>query len=116
MIAEGNTGRKGKGGFYRMTKAGRERVLEAIDLSTGEYRPAAKPKLQAVEATRRDLGALVRHPSPAGEYAQAVLVQVLAYAASLVPDIADDIASVDEAMSSMRRCGSATLGPRGRSS
>jgi len=98
MIAEGRIGRKAKGGFYRMSKAGKERTLEAIDLKTGEYRPAAKSKLEAIEAARRDLGALVRHPSPAGQYANAVLVQVLAYAASLVPAIADDISSVDEAM------------------
>ena len=98
MIAEGNVGRKGKGGFYRMNKAGKERVLESIDLATGEYRPSTKPKLEAVEAGRRDPGALARHASPAGEYARAVLVQVLAYAASLVPAIADGIASVDEAM------------------
>ncbi len=98
MIAEGSTGRKGKGGFYRVTRAGAERVREAIDLKTGEYRAASKPKLEAVEAGRRNLGALVRHRSPAGEYAHAVLVQVLCYAASLVPEIADDIPSVDEAM------------------
>ena len=98
MIAEGRVGRKAKSGFYRMSKSGKERTLEAIDLQSGEYRPAAKSKLEAVEAGRRDLGALVRHPSPAGQYAHAVLVQVLAYAASLVPAIADDIPSVDEAM------------------
>ena len=98
MIAEGRVGRKAKGGFYRMSKAGSERTLEAVDLKTGEYRPAAKSKLDAVEAGRRDPGALVRHPSPAGQYANAVLVQVLAYAASLVPAIADDIPSVDQAM------------------
>ncbi len=98
MIAEGRIGRKAKGGFYRMSKAGKERTLEAVDLKTGDYRPAAKSKLDAVEAGRRDLGALVRHPSTAGEYARAVLVQVLTYAASLVPAIADDIPSVDEAM------------------
>ncbi len=97
MIAEGNVGRKGKGGFYRM-RAGKKRVREAIDLATGEYRLAVTPRLEAVEAAGRDLGVLVRHPSPAGEYAHAVLVQVLAYAASLVPAIADDIASVDEAL------------------
>ncbi len=98
MIAEGNTGRKGKGGFYRMNRAGKERVLEAIDLATGEYRPSVKAKLEAAEAGRRDLRRLVQHPSPAGEYARAVLVQTLAYAASLVPAIADDIPSVDQAM------------------
>ena len=98
MIAEGNTGRKGKGGFYRMTKAGGERVREAMDLATGEYRPARKPRVEAADAGRRNLAALADHPSPAGEYAKAVLVQTLAYAASLVPAIADDIPSVDQAM------------------
>ena len=54
MIADGNTGRKGKGGFYRLNKA---RQKEAMDLVSGEYRPATKPKPEAVEAGRRDLGA-----------------------------------------------------------
>ena len=98
MIEEGNTGRKGKGGFYRMDRRGAERVKQAVDLATGEYRTATKPKLEAVDAGRRDLRALVGHPSPAGRYARAVLVQTLTYAASLVPEIAQDVASVDEAM------------------
>ncbi len=98
MIAEGRTGRKGGGGFYRMNKAGGGRVLEAVDLATGAYRTAGKPKLDAAEAGKRDLRGLVMHPSPAGQYAEAVLVQVLGYAASLVPEIAEDVPSVDEAM------------------
>ena len=66
MIAEGRVGRKAKGGFYRMDKSGGERSLLALDLSTGEYRPATKPRLAAVEAGKRDLRALVRrglHPA-----------------------------------------------------
>ena len=94
MIAEGNTGRKGKGGFYRMDRSGKDRVLQAIDLKTGEYRISAPAKLDGV----RDPAALVRHAGPSGDYARAVLVQVLAYAASLVPAIASDIPSVDDAM------------------
>ena len=39
MIADGYTGRKGKGGFYRMTRTQEGRVREAIDLKTGAYRP-----------------------------------------------------------------------------
>ncbi len=35
MIAEGYTGRKGKGGFYRLVREGEEKRLEAIDLKTG---------------------------------------------------------------------------------
>ena len=98
MIEQGNTGRKGRGGFYRLDRVGKERVKYSIDLQTGEYSPSTKPRLDAVEAGRRDLGALVRHASPAGDYARAVLVQTLTYAASLVPEIAGDVASVDEAM------------------
>ncbi len=99
MIAEGSTGRKGKGGFYRMTKSGpglgkNERMLEAIDLATGSYRPATKPRLE----TGNDLTALVISDSPAGAYIRAVLVRTLTYAAGLVPEIANDIAAVDEAM------------------
>ncbi len=93
MIAEGKIGRKAKGGFYRQTRKGAERVRETIDLTTGEYRPGIKASLDA-----RDAQALVAHPSPVGAYGRAVLVQVLAYAASLVPEIAADIPSVDQAM------------------
>ncbi|HEX7969084.1 MAG TPA: 3-hydroxyacyl-CoA dehydrogenase family protein, partial [Stellaceae bacterium] len=45
MIADGYTGRKGKGGFYRMTRTAEGRVKEAIDLQTGAYRPTADPML-----------------------------------------------------------------------
>ena len=40
MIETGYTGRKGKGGFYRLNTAGGERIKEAIDLETGEYHAA----------------------------------------------------------------------------
>ncbi len=95
MIADGNIGRKGKGGFYRMPKS---KIKESIDLVTGDYAVSEKPKLEAVDAGRKDLLALVQHSSPAGEYARAVLVQTLSYAAALVPEIVDDIPSVDQAM------------------
>ncbi len=98
MIEQGNIGRKGAGGFYRLERRGDERVMQAIDLATGEYRTATKPTPDAVEAGRRNLRGLVEHPSSAGAYAKAVLVQVLAYAASLVPEVVGDILSVDQAM------------------
>jgi 3-hydroxyacyl-CoA dehydrogenase len=39
MISEGRTGRKGKGGFYRLVGRDGGRVKESVDLSTGSYRP-----------------------------------------------------------------------------
>jgi len=99
MIAEGYTGRKGKGGFYRLDTSTGKRVKEAIDLTTGEYRKATKPSFASVKAARKKgLRALVEHGDKGGQYAWRVLSRTLGYAASLVPEIADDIAAVDEAM------------------
>ncbi len=98
MIAQGSTGRKGKGGFYRLNRAGGKKVKEALDLKTGEYHPANQPSLASVEAGRKGLRALVEHPDRGGQYAWRVLSHTLSYAAALVPQIADHIHAVDEAM------------------
>lgn len=99
MIEEGYTGRKGKGGFYRLNKSGGKRVKEARSLATGDYAPAAKPALESLQASKAGgLRALVEHEDRGGRYAWAVLSQTLAYAASLVPEIADDIHAVDRAL------------------
>ncbi|ATE66931.1 3-hydroxyacyl-CoA dehydrogenase/enoyl-CoA hydratase family protein [Rhizorhabdus dicambivorans] len=92
MIAEGYTGRKGKGGFYRINREAGKRK-EALDLATGEYRPTIK-----AEAPRAKLPQLVAMPGKTGDFAWAVLGQVLSYAASLVGTIADDIVAIDDAM------------------
>jgi 3-hydroxyacyl-CoA dehydrogenase len=103
MIAAGLTGRKGKGGFYRMEKGeGGSKRLLAIDLRTGEYRPAVeKPRLDSLEASKKGgPAALLEHPDKGGRFARRMITQTLAYAASLLPEICDRISSVDEAMKS----------------
>ncbi|WP_395697351.1 3-hydroxyacyl-CoA dehydrogenase NAD-binding domain-containing protein [Methylocella sp.] len=95
MIAEGYTGRKGKGGFYRINREAGKRK-EAIDLVSGVYRSAREPQIEALEERR--LASLLAHGSKHGRYAARVLVATLAYAASLVGEAADDVASIDEAM------------------
>jgi 3-hydroxyacyl-CoA dehydrogenase len=92
LISEGMTGRKGKGGFYRA------KGKEVLDLKTGEYRPVARPDLAAAAAGKKGLRALAEYPDKYGAYAKDVLVNVLGYCASLVPEIADDICAVDAAM------------------
>ncbi len=98
MIKDGYTGRKGKGGFYRLNTDGGKKVKEVIDLKTGEYQEAARPKLASVDGSKKGLRFLVEHSDIGGKYAREVLFKTLAYSASLVPEIADDIASVDQAM------------------
>ncbi len=93
MISEGYTGRKGKGGFYRMNKDGGKRTLEAVDLKSGEYRTAATPSVP-----KGNLKQLVEQPGTIGDYAWAVLGNTAAYAALLVPEISDTIVGVDDAM------------------
>lgn len=97
MIADGYTGRKGKGGFYRLNKeAGRRK--EAVDLVTGDYRSVVKPLGPTGAAAKGDLRALVDTKGPIGEYAWAVLGGTLAYAAGLVPEAAASVVAIDEAM------------------
>ena len=99
MVAGGYTGRKGKGGFYRLRREGGERIKESIDLATGEYRRSERARLACVEAAKAGgERALVEHDSEEGRYAWRVLSSVLAYSASLVPEISDDVAGVDAAM------------------
>jgi 3-hydroxyacyl-CoA dehydrogenase len=98
MIADGYTGRKGKGGFYRLGRDTNGRRKEAIDLAAGEYRPTIKPLGPTGRAAKGDLRALVETKGPIGEYAWAVLGGTLAYAAGLVPSAAADIVAIDDAM------------------
>jgi 3-hydroxyacyl-CoA dehydrogenase len=98
MIAEGFTGRKGKGGFYRLNRSGGGKVKEAMDLSTGSYRPEQKRELPELTGAPKDLRGLLSADSKFGRYAWRVLGQTLSYAAALVPEAADDIDAIDEAM------------------
>jgi 3-hydroxyacyl-CoA dehydrogenase len=93
LIASKRTGRKAGAGFYRRQKGG---AREAVDLTTGDYRPHQASRLESAEA--RHAAALLAHPDRGGAYARAVMLDVLAYAASLVPAIADGIEDVDAAM------------------
>ncbi len=95
MIAEGFTGRKGKGGFYRFDKATRTKL--SLDLATGEYRPEAKPS-ELPGKTGKDLAALIAEPGKIGTYAWTILGNTLSYAAMLVGEAADDVVAIDDAM------------------
>ncbi len=96
MIADGFTGRKGKGGFYRVRRDGDKRIKEAIDLTSGEYRGARVAALP--ENAARDPRALLTRGDKFGAYARRVIAHTLAYAARLVPEAAEDITAIDEAM------------------
>ncbi len=98
MIESGYNGRKGKGGFYRLNTVNGEKIKEVIDLQTGEYCAAKRPKVTAAERAKKSWRNMLEHNDKVAQYANKVMLKTLAYTASLVPQISDDIYSIDEAM------------------
>ena len=102
MIATGYTGRKGKGGFYKMTKNGAQRLKEAVNLATGEYHPVKAVSLPSLDAALSDrktgLKTLLSGDDKGSQFAWGMLAPVFAYAADLVGEIADTLVEIDEGM------------------
>ena len=99
MIEEGYTGRKGKGGFYRLNRDDGKKVKEARDLSSGEYRKAnRRAAFPSAKMGKRGLSALMDCDDDGARFVTDVLLDALAYAAFIVPDVSDDIYSIDRAM------------------
>jgi 3-hydroxyacyl-CoA dehydrogenase len=98
MIADGYTGRKGKGGFYRLNETAGKRVKESINLQTGGYQPSEKFALPDLPKTQDELRAFLTNDDMMNRFAWQVLSNTLVYSASLIPEISDDIFSVDTAM------------------
>ena len=103
MIDAGYTGRKGKGGFYRLDPDADGKVKQALRIDQehfdeSQYEKAKKPKLKSGSVKKLNIKDVITTDDEGGRYAWAVLRQTLTYAASLVPEIADDVYAVDRAM------------------
>ncbi len=98
MLERGQLGRKARtlGGFGRVQKLDDgSKKKETFDLVTEQWRDTAEPDLAGVPA---DLGAVLFEDSPQGELAWQIFGGTLRYAAGLVPEIADDIVNIDNAI------------------
>ncbi len=106
MIAQGFTGDKGKGGFYRLDANGAEL---ALDLNTGTARPRhqdlpVKAKRAAASLIKGDnvLLELIKHTDENDEdqvqFCRNILARVLGYAASLIPSVTTSPQDIDDAM------------------
>jgi 3-hydroxyacyl-CoA dehydrogenase len=98
MIDKGYTGRKGLGGFYRLKEEGGQKIKEAMNLKTGEYAVQLKPQIPGLDLAKKDLKAFLSQDTEAARFAWAVMSDALHYAASLVPEITDEIIYVDRAI------------------
>ena len=92
MYDNGQLGRKTGGGFYRIQKLDNgEKKKEVFDLSNLEWRDFKKISIEG------DLS-LMLEDTEQGNYLWQVMGSTLAYAADLIPEIADDILNIDRAM------------------
>jgi 3-hydroxyacyl-CoA dehydrogenase len=100
LVKEGRLGRKTDAGFYK--KVGKDILV--LDLETFDYRPQRDVRFASLEMASREKGvgarlkALVEGDDRAARYAWRLLSETLLYAARRVPEIADEIVSVDRAL------------------
>jgi 3-hydroxyacyl-CoA dehydrogenase len=102
MLERGQLGRKARdlGGFGRVQKlADGTKRSETFDLLSEHWREASEPSFDGVTGeTLGDPGALMFDDSAQGRLAWQIFGGTLRYAAGLVPEIADDIVNIDNAI------------------
>ena len=104
MVARGWLGAKSGQGFYKREETDGGREILVLDPKTLEYRPQRSldaPSLRAVrklEDTGDRISALARADDDAGRLAWRILSRLFAFAAAKIPEVADEIASIDNAM------------------
>ena len=95
LIKTGYTGRKGKGGFYRINKSDGKKVLEALDLKKNKYFPSKKIDLKIDKV---NLLKLINRKDKYGEFAWSVISKIILYSSSLIPKITKEYNDIDEAL------------------
>jgi len=104
MVEKRMIGQKTGQGFFKQIKSAQGKEIVALDTHTLEYRPSTKPKFPSLDAAKtaktlpEKLKALVYGKDKGSEFVWSVFKKVLLYAADKTYEIADDIASVDQAM------------------
>ena len=100
-------GNKSGQGFYKRTKERDERgkkVILALDLETLEYKPTEKPSLPSLKLAKqiddlpKRIQAIFKSEDKGGELIRKSLLGLFAYVSNRIPEIADDLYSIDDAM------------------
>jgi 3-hydroxyacyl-CoA dehydrogenase len=103
MIDRKWLGNKTDQGFYKKVETDGKREFRALDLKTLDHRTPDEPRFASIGAGRdiedpaERIGKLANADDRAGQYAWYVLSRLAVYAASVVPEISDDILSIDRA-------------------
>lgn len=104
MLDQGMLGDKTGRGFYEKRKGDAGSEIWTLDWRSLDYVPRAPTDFESLQAIRsvRETGervrTLVNQSDDGGQFAWRCLRNVLAYTATAIPEISDDLPSVDRAM------------------
>jgi 3-hydroxyacyl-CoA dehydrogenase len=105
MIENNWLGDKTNQGFYKKSKAkDGSRVIEALDLNSMEYKPKDKPRFDSIGKARQanrlksKIGILYDGGDEAADFYKDVTTAILAYSANRIPEIADNLYQIDDAL------------------
>ena len=104
MIENGQLGNKTRQGFYKKEKVDGKRKIFYYDYTSGEYKPLEKPKFPSVMAVKQvddpamKLKMVVNGSDKGAEFAWKSIRDTLIYAVNRIPEIADDVVNIDNAM------------------
>ncbi len=104
MLDNGLLGNKSKAGFYKKQQVDGQRQILYYDYTSGEFKPAQKPKFASITAVKmiddpaQKIKLVVGGEDKAAEYAWKTLRDTLIYTVNRIPEIADDVLNIDNAM------------------
>ncbi len=104
MVEKGLLGNKSKAGFYKKEMIDGQKQIFYFDYSSGEFKPLQKPKFASIAALKlvddpaQKVKMMVEARDQAGEYAWKSLRDTLLYTVNRIPEIADDVVNIDNAM------------------
>ena len=105
MVKKKLLGEKTKQGFYKKTKDSKgKKAILSLDCNTLEYSPQEKVNLASLEAAKNVSGtpqkvkSLYYAKDLAGKFTFGHISEMFIYAANRIPEIADDIVNIDNAL------------------
>jgi len=104
MVKNNWLGSKTNQGFYKKEKVNGENQFYTLDLKTLEYKPSQKVKFPVLETTKaienlkERMKVLFAAKDKAGDFYRTVFFQLFAYASNRIPEIADELYKIDDAM------------------
>ncbi len=104
MVENGLLGNKSKAGFYKKEQIDGQKQISFFDYQSGSFKPLQKPKFASLAAVKmvddpaQRVKLVVEGKDKAADYAWRTLRDTLLYTVNRIPEIADDLVNIDNAM------------------